>query len=55
MLDNRTHQRLIIGIGSYKSNGFGNAAQVLVADEPMMSLYRGDRVRPDADNVVSLR
>ena len=36
-------------------NGFGNAAQVLVADEPMMSLYRGDRVRPDADNVVSLR
>ncbi len=36
-------------------NGFGNAAHVLVADEPMMSLYRGDRVRPDADNVVSLR
>ena len=36
-------------------NGFGNAQQVLVADEPMMSLYRGDRVRPEIDNVVSLR
>ncbi|QIG53163.1 type III PLP-dependent enzyme [Altererythrobacter sp. BO-6] len=36
-------------------NGFGNAQQVLVADEPMMSLYRGDRVRPEVDNVVSLR
>lgn len=36
-------------------NGFGNADQVLVADEPMMSLYRGDRVRPEIDNVVNLR
>ncbi|HEX5644287.1 MAG TPA: type III PLP-dependent enzyme [Erythrobacter sp.] len=36
-------------------NGFGNALQVQVTDEPMASLYRGDRLRPDADNVVSLR
>ena len=36
-------------------NGFGNAEQVIVADDPMMSLYRGDRVRPGADNVVNLR
>lgn len=36
-------------------NGFGNAEQVLVADEPMMSLYRGDRARPEVDNVVNLR
>ena len=36
-------------------NGFGNAEEYIVADEPMMSLYRGDRIRPDADNVVNLR
>ncbi|WP_128892366.1 type III PLP-dependent enzyme [Erythrobacter sp. HKB08] len=36
-------------------NGFGNAEQVLVADDPMMSLYDGSRVQPEADNVVSLR
>ena len=37
-------------------NGFGNAAQIVVEDEPMASLYRGDRVDPRAsDNVVSLR
>nr|WP_137678653.1 type III PLP-dependent enzyme [Parerythrobacter lutipelagi] len=36
-------------------NGFGDAEQVLVADEPMLSLYDGSRVRPEADNVVSLR
>jgi ornithine decarboxylase len=36
-------------------NGFGDAEQVLVADEPMASLYDGSRVRPEADNVVSLR
>lgn len=36
-------------------NGFGNAAQVVVADEPMQSLFRGDRVMPEADNVVNLR
>ena len=36
-------------------NGFGNAEQVVVTDEPMMSLYRGDRVRPEIDNVVNLR
>ncbi len=35
-------------------NGFGNAEEFTVADEPMLSLFRGDRVRPDADNVVSL-
>ena len=36
-------------------NGFGTAEQVIVADEPMASLYDGSRVRPDADNVVNLR
>jgi ornithine decarboxylase len=36
-------------------NGFGGAEQVIVADEPMASLYDGSRVRPDADNVVNLR
>ena len=37
-------------------NGFGQAIAVKVADEPMASLYRGDRVDPrQSDNVVSLR
>lgn len=37
-------------------NGFGRALAVNVADEPMASLYRGDRVDPrQSDNVVSLR
>ena len=36
-------------------NGFGAAEQVVVEDEPMASLYDGSRVRPVADNVVSLR
>lgn len=36
-------------------NGFGAATPVTVTDEPMASLYRGDRDRPEADNVVSLR
>ncbi len=37
-------------------NGFGDAQQIVVADEPMASLYRGDRVDPrKSDNVVSLR
>ncbi|GAA4644035.1 type III PLP-dependent enzyme [Pontixanthobacter gangjinensis] len=37
-------------------NGFGNAVQVDVVDEPMASLYRGDRIDPrESDNVVSLR
>jgi ornithine decarboxylase len=36
-------------------NGFGDAEVVTVADEPMMSLFDGSRVRPEADNVVSLR
>ncbi len=37
-------------------NGFGNAEQIVVGDEPMASLYRGDRIDPRAsDNVVSLR
>ncbi|NVE94323.1 type III PLP-dependent enzyme [Altererythrobacter lutimaris] len=36
-------------------NGFGNAEQYIVADEPMASLYDGSRQRPEADNVVSLR
>ena len=37
-------------------NGFGEAIAVTVEDEPMSSLYRGDRVDPrQSDNVVSLR
>ncbi|MEZ5743229.1 MAG: type III PLP-dependent enzyme [Sphingomonadaceae bacterium] len=36
-------------------NGFGNAEQYEVSDEPMTSLYRGDRERAPSDNVVSLR
>ena len=37
-------------------NGFGEAMAVTVGDEPMESLYRGDRVDPrQSDNVVSLR
>ena len=36
-------------------NGFGDAEQVLVANEPMASLYDGSRARPAADNVVNLR
>jgi ornithine decarboxylase len=36
-------------------NGFGRAAQIDVADEPMDSLFRGGRERPQSDNVVSLR
>ncbi len=36
-------------------NGFGNAVEVVVEDEPMMSLFRGDRSVPVSDNVVSLR
>ncbi len=36
-------------------NGFGEAEQYTVEDEPMASLYRGDRERPVSDNVVSLR
>ncbi|MEZ5689423.1 MAG: type III PLP-dependent enzyme [Caenibius sp.] len=37
-------------------NGFGPALAVTVADEPMESLYRGDRSDPRvSDNVVSLR
>jgi ornithine decarboxylase len=48
-------------IGAYGSamrtgfNGFGEAVAVNVADEPMASLYRGDRPVPTSDNVVSLR
>ncbi len=36
-------------------NGFGDAEQVVVDDEPMASLYRGDRQRLESDNVVNLR
>ena len=36
--------------------GFGEAIAVTVEDEPMESLYRGDRADPrQSDNVVSLR
>ena len=36
-------------------NGFGDAEQIVVEDEPMASLYRGDRDLPVRDNVVNLR
>ena len=36
-------------------NGFGAAERIIVTDEPMASLYDGSRMRPAADNVVSLR
>jgi ornithine decarboxylase len=36
-------------------NGYGAAQVVTVADEPMMSLFNGTRVREASDNVVSLR
>ncbi len=36
-------------------NGFGDARQIVVEDEPMASLYRGRREMPAKDNVVSLR
>jgi len=36
-------------------NGFGNADQFVVTDEPMASLFDGSRKRPEADNVVNLR
>ncbi|MCB2059272.1 MAG: type III PLP-dependent enzyme, partial [Novosphingobium sp.] len=36
-------------------NGFGQGATIDVADEPMASLYRGDRPVMVSDNVVSLR
>jgi len=37
-------------------NGFGQGGVLDVADEPMASLYRGDRIDPRvSDNVVSLR
>ena len=35
-------------------NGFGDAQCVIVADEPMLSLFNGSRERPDSDNVVAL-
>ena len=37
-------------------NGFGATQAAIVTDEPMASLYRGDRLDPrSSDNVVSLR
>jgi ornithine decarboxylase len=37
-------------------NGFGSATAIEASDEPMASLYRGDRSDPrQSDNVVSLR
>ena len=37
-------------------NGFGSSEAVIVTDEPMESLYRGDRFDPrKSENVVSLR
>ena len=36
-------------------NGFGQGASIDVANEPMASLYTGERVLLVSDNVVSLR
>ena len=36
-------------------NGFGSSLGFVVEDEPMHSLYRGDRVQRVSDNVVSIR
>ena len=36
-------------------NGFDAAITAVVTHEPMESLYRGDRERPESDNVVNLR
>ncbi|TIX52002.1 type III PLP-dependent enzyme [Alteraurantiacibacter aquimixticola] len=36
-------------------NGFGATQGYVVENEPMFSLYRGDRPTPASDNVVSLR
>lgn len=36
-------------------NGFGSSAQVDVADDAMASMFKGDRIRPDAGNVINLR
>ena len=36
-------------------NGFGNADQYIVTDEPMASLFDGSRKRAAADNVINLR
>ena len=36
-------------------NGFGDAEQVIVTDEPMLSLFNGTREREQRDNVVNLR
>lgn len=36
-------------------NGFDAAITAVVTNEPMESLYRGDRERPESDNVVNLR
>ncbi|QFT77618.1 type III PLP-dependent enzyme [Erythrobacter sp. THAF29] len=36
-------------------NGFGDAEQVIVTDEPMLSLFNGTHVREPTDNVVNLR
>ncbi len=36
-------------------NGFGDANCVIVTDEPMMSLFTGERKTAQSDNVVSLR
>lgn len=35
-------------------NGFGQGARVVVGDEPMHSLYTGERPERESDNVVSL-
>ena len=48
--------QLIVREDAHLLYGFGTAQAVAVADEPMASLYRGDRPDPRiSDNVVSLR
>lgn len=60
--DIRSGDHIEIGmLGAYGAamrtafNGFGQAAAFDVSDEPMASLYTGERVVPVSDNVVSLR
>lgn len=60
--DVKTGDYIEIGmLGAYGSamrtafNGFGATATHIVTDEPMESLYRGDRIPDRRDNVVTLR
>jgi ornithine decarboxylase len=60
--DIRSGDHIEIGmLGAYGAtmrsafNGFGMGEAFAVSDEPMASLYTGERIVPDSDNVVNLR